>query len=66
VPKKSDVEVDIEKALIEALGLRDVDDVPAPTDTLETDTHCAAEYDGRILVVLYKADNYAAIWEGAE
>jgi len=39
---------------------------PDPTNTFENDTHAAYEFGGRILLVIYKADNYAAIWKGKE
>jgi hypothetical protein len=41
-------------------------DLPAPTETFEDETHRAEEYAGKFLLVVYKADNYAAIWEGVE
>lgn len=42
------------------------DELPEPTDTLNNDDHYAAEYDGHLLLVVYKADKYAALWEGKE
>lgn len=36
------------------------------TDTQEDEKYDAWEYAGRFLLVVYKADNYAAIWEGVE
>lgn len=32
----------------------------------ETTSCLATEYDGKYLLVIYKADNYAALWEGVE
>jgi len=37
-----------------------------PSAEFEDDDHIAVEYDGRYCLVIYKADNYAAIWEGVE
>ena len=37
-----------------------------PTEEQDNDAVSAYEYDGRYLIVIYKADNYAAIWEGKE
>jgi len=36
------------------------------TAEFEDEAHLAFEYGGRFLAVTYKADNYAAIWEGKE
>lgn len=43
-----------------------VDELPEPTAFEDCDTHTAVEYAGRFLVVIYKAEKHAAIWEGKQ
>ena len=47
----------------EVLGLASGDELK-PSDEYNTDKHEAVEFGNRVLYVNYKADNYAAIWEG--
>jgi hypothetical protein len=53
-------------AIMEALALSGIGDGDEPTDQFEDDLHVAVEYKERYCLVIYKGDNYAAIWEGVE
>lgn len=53
----------IANVLRDAMG---VADVGTPTRQEETEKHQAYEFGWKFLLVHYKADHYAAIWEGVE
>lgn len=56
----------INKKLYETLGIKSTEAIPDPTRTEDTEKTSAYEFDGKYLLVIYKSDNYAAIWRGVE
>jgi hypothetical protein len=54
----------IQDELGKALEVPSGEPMPEPIDTFKDDAHEAYEFRGGILLVVYKEENYAAIWKG--